>query len=105
MDELHGPYWPKVFTGLTNWESICVLMHEGHLDWYIVHKLYSGSIIRSWEKTEKIIYTIREATGIESASEWVQLIAERMIEFNAEFNNEPAQHAYKDWRPAPRKLP
>jgi hypothetical protein len=103
MEEFHGPDWPKVFTVLTTWESIGVLMHEGHLDWHIVHKLYSGSIIRSWEKTENIIYTIREATGIESAFEWVQWIAERMIEFNEEYNDEPAQYAYKDWRPIPRK--
>ena len=105
MEAFHGSDWPKVFTVLTTWESIGVLMHEGHLDWQIVHKLYSGSIIRSWEKTEKIIYTIREATGIESAFEWVQWIAERMIEFNEQYNNEPAQFAYKDWRPTLRKAP
>ena len=103
MEAFHGEDWPKVFTVLTTWESIGVLMHEGHLDWRIVHKLYSGSIIRSWEKTEKIIYTIREATGIESAFEWVQWIAERMIEFNNEHVDEPAQYAYKDWRPMLRK--
>jgi len=103
MEEFHGEDWPKVFTVLTTWESIGVLMHQGNLDWHIVHKLFSGSIIRSWEKTEKIIYTIRKATGIESAFEWVQWLAERMIEFNKEFPEKPAQHAYKDWRPSLKK--
>ena len=57
-------------------------------------------MITAWQKNRKIIENFREERGSQQAFEWLQWIAERMVEYYEQQGEVvPAQIAYKDWQP------
>jgi hypothetical protein len=100
LEEFHGEDYPKVFTVLLTWESIAITLHDGHFDFDVVRKQFSLSMITAWQKNKQIIENFRKEQGSDQAFEWLQWIAERMMEYyERQESVVPAQIAYKDWQP------
>ena len=100
LEEYHGEDYPKVFTVLLTWESIAITLHDGHFDFETVRKQFSLSMITAWQKNRRIIENFREERGNDQAFEWLQWIAERMMEYYERQDDVvPAQIAFKDWQP------
>ena len=100
LEEFHGEDYPKVFTVLLTWESIAITLHDGHFDFDVVRKQFSLSMIAAWKKNRQIIENFREEQGSDQAFEWLQWIAERMMEYYERQEDViPAQIAFKDWQP------
>jgi len=100
LEEFHGENYPKVFTVLLTWESIAITLHDGHFDFEVVRKQFSLSMITAWLKNKKIIENFRKEQDNELAFEWLQWIAERMMDYYDRADDVvPAQIAHKDWKP------
>ena len=57
-------------------------------------------MITAWKKNRRIIENFREERGNDQAFEWLQWIAERMMEYYERQDDVvPAQIAFKDWQP------
>jgi len=101
LEEFHGDNYPRVFTVLLTWESIAITLHDGHFDFEVVRKQFSLSMITAWLKNKAIIENFRKEQDNDLAFEWLQWIAERMMEYYDGLDEiVPAQIAYKDWKPA-----
>ena len=101
LEEFHGENYPKVFTVLLTWESIAITLHDGHFDFDVVRKQFSLSMITAWKKNRLIIENFRKEQESAQAFEWLQWVAERMIDYyDGEEEVIPAQIAYKDWKPS-----
>ena len=58
-------------------------------------------MITAWKKNRLIIENFRKEQESEQAFEWLQWVAERMIDYyDGEEEVIPAQIAYKDWKPS-----
>ena len=80
LEAFHGEDYPKVFTVLLTWESIAITS-DSHFDFETVRKQFSLSMITAWQKNRRIIENFREERGNDQAFEWLQWIAERMMEY------------------------
>ena len=101
LEEHHGENYPNVFTVLLTWESIAITLHDGYFDFDVVRKQFSLSMITAWKKNQLIIENFRKEQDSEQAFEWLQWIAERMMDYyDAQDDIVPAQIAYKDWKPS-----
>ena len=57
-------------------------------------------MITAWQKNRRIIENFREERGNDQAFEWLQWVAERMMEYYERQDDVvPAQIAFKDWQP------
>ena len=57
-------------------------------------------MITAWQKNRRIIENFREERVNDQAFEWLQWIAERMMEYYERQGDViPAQIAFKDWQP------
>ena len=94
-----GPDMHLVYTLLTTWESLGVLVFRRQLSLDLVDDFISGSLVLSWHKMERYVLEERAARGRETLLEWFQWLAERMLERESRMPAVPAYVAHRDWRP------
>ncbi|MGQ0560861.1 MAG: DUF4760 domain-containing protein [Gemmatimonadota bacterium] len=83
--------------GLT-WESLGVLVFRREVSLELVDDFFSGSIAISWRKLKTFIEEDRRKIQRETAWEWFQWLAERMIERENKISPVPAHIAHAHWR-------
>ena len=79
------------------WESIGIMVYRGDVPLEWVDEFYRWAIITTWEKLGPMILEDREKVGYQGMSEWVQWLAERLVERNQGQEPTPAYEAYRDW--------
>lgn len=87
-----------VYTMMTTWESLGVLVHRGQLSLDLVDDFVSGSLVLSWEKLRRYVEEERAHRGRVTLFEWFQWLAERMLERESKAAVVPAYEAHRDWR-------
>src|SRR5436190_10966925 len=83
--------------GLT-WESLGVLVFRRELTLDLVDDFFSGPISISWRKLSRYVFEQRAMLDRETAFEWFQWLAERMMERERRSAPVPAHIAHRDWK-------
>ena len=87
-----------VYTMMTTWESLGVLVYRRQLSLDLVDDFVSGSLVLSWEKLQRYVGEERAHRGRDTLLEWFQWLAERMLERESKTAVVPAYEAHRDWR-------
>ena len=97
--ELLGPDGEDAvfLVGLT-WESIGVLVFRREVTFELVTDFFSGTVSISWRKLRVFVEEDRRAVDRNTAWEWFQWLAERMIEREGKAPPTPAHTAHRSWR-------
>jgi hypothetical protein len=88
-----------VYSLMTTWESLGILVHMGEIDLDLVEDFFSGPIVISWRKLKGHVEGERAATGRETIEEWFQWLAERLQQREAVASPMPAHLEYRNWSP------
>jgi hypothetical protein len=91
-DRLH-----RVYALMTTWESLGVLVYRREVGLDLVDDFFSGPITISWLKLAGYAREARQQLKRETAHEWFQWLAERLIEREARVPPVPAYRAHADW--------
>ena len=83
--------------GLT-WESLGVLVFRREVTLDLVDDFFSGPISVSWRKLSRYVFEQRAMLDRETAFEWFQWLAERMIDREKQTPPIPAHIAHRDWK-------
>lgn len=83
--------------GLT-WESLGVLVFRWEVALDLVDDFFSGPISLSWRKLSRYVFEQRAILGRETAFEWFQWLAERMIKREKQTPPVPAHIAHREWK-------
>jgi len=94
-----GPDMHLVYTMMTTWESLGVLVFRRQLSLDLMDDFISGSFLLSWEKLHRYVAEERANRGRETLFEWFQWLAERMLERESRVPAVPAHQAHREWRP------
>jgi len=99
IHELLGPEGEDaIYMVSLTWESLGLLVfrHEVTLD--LVGDFFSGPIIASWRKLSGYITELRREAQRDTYFEWVEWLAERMMEEETQTPPVPAHIAHRDWK-------
>jgi hypothetical protein len=83
--------------GLT-WESLGVLVFRREVTLDVVDDFFSGPISISWRKLSGYVVEQRAVLDRETAFEWFQWLAERMIDREKQTPPVPAHIAHRGWK-------
>lgn len=79
------------------WERLGVLVFRREIDIELVEDAFSGPVIQSWHKLGPYIHEFRAQLQRDTAMEWFQWLAERIMDRETESSPEPAYTQYRDW--------
>jgi len=88
-----------IYTVIGAWERLGVLVYRHEIDLELVDDAYSGPILQSWQKLEAYIREFRAHLQRDTAFEWFQWLAERMLERETGAQPVPAYEAHRSWKP------
>jgi hypothetical protein len=91
-----------LYSLMTTWESLGILVHMGELDLDLVEDFFSGPILISWRKLKGHVEGERAATGRDTIEEWFQWLAERLQERESRGPVVPAHVEHRHWAPRHR---
>ena len=94
-----GPDGALISQTLLAFEGIGVMGYRGDIAIEWVDELFRFAIIDSWNKVKVGILAMRAATGYPGVMEWLQWLAERLIERATTSANGGAYDLYRDWKP------
>lgn len=99
MDSLPEDQFLSIYIVMGTWERLGVLVYRREIELGMVDDAYSGPIIQSWHKLGNYIQEFRHYVQRETAFEWFQWLAERMMEREQSSEPIPAYVAHRNWRP------
>lgn len=98
IDKLPYEQYLSIYMVLGTWERLGILVYRREMDLDLVDDAFSGPIIQSWQKLEKYMLEFRARVKRETAFEWFQWLAERMLERETTAEAIPAYVAHRDWK-------
>lgn len=98
IDKLPYEQYLSIYMVLGTWERLGILVYRREMDLDLVDDAFSGPIIQSWQKLKKYILEFRARVKRETAFEWFQWLAERMLERETTAEAIPAYVAHRDWK-------
>lgn len=87
-----------IYSLLTSWEALAILLYHKEVTIDLVDDFFSGPIIVTWRKLSQYIEETRTEANRETYFEWVQWLAERMIERESKTPAVPAFIAHRNWK-------
>lgn len=99
FEELHDGHMDDVVTLMTTWESLGAMIYRKELDWDLMYDYFAGAIVVTYLKTEQVIEDWRTNSNRPSYFEWMQWLAERVMELEDDTPPVPANILHKDWSP------
>jgi len=87
-----------IFIVIGTWERLGILVFRHEIDFALVDDAYSGPIVQSWQKLGRYIHDFRAYVQRDTAMEWFQWLAERMMEKEKGAQPVPAYLAHKNWK-------
>src|SRR5260370_37157739 len=69
-----------VYALLTSWEALGILLYRKEVTIDLIDDFFSGPIVVTWRKLSRYISELRRDAQRETYFEWVQWLAERMME-------------------------
>jgi len=82
----------------TSFEGLGILVKNREVSIDLVEEYFGGPISLYWKRRKKEALEIREKTGRETYSEFVQWLAERLEDQEKSQGVVPAQIEFKDWK-------
>ena len=82
----------------TTWETLGIMVSRREITLDMVDDFFSGPIVVSWRKLHAYVQEERRFLQRDTAWEWFQWLAERMIERESKTPPVPAHVAHRDWR-------
>jgi hypothetical protein len=86
-----------VYALLTSWEALGILLYRKQVSIDMVDDFFSGPIVVSWRKLVGYVEAMRTEAKRETYFEWVQWLAERMMQRESKTLPVPAHIAHRDW--------
>jgi hypothetical protein len=86
----------SLYTLLTTWEALAILLYRQEVTIDLVDDFFSGPIVVTWRKLSQYVIERRIEAQRETYFEWVQWLAERMIEREKSTPPLPAHIAHRD---------
>jgi hypothetical protein len=83
---------------MATWESLGVLVHRRDIPLELVEDFFSGAIVVSWRSLRNLVEAERQLTSRDTAFEWFQWLAERILEREAASLPVPAYVEHAKWR-------
>lgn len=80
---------------LGTWESLGIMLYHDEVSLDIVDEFYSGNIVQSWQKLNRLVEDVRKETARNTRWEWFQWLSERMLEREKRIPPVPAYIAHK----------
>src|SRR6266850_6772371 len=84
-----------VYALLTSWEALGILLYRKEVTLDLIDDFFSGPIVVSWRKLSGYVEAMRAEAKRETYFEWVQWLAERMIERESKAPPVPAHIAHR----------
>jgi hypothetical protein len=75
------------------------MIYRKELDWNLMYDYFAGAIVVTYLKTERVIDDWRTNNNRPSYFEWMQWLAERVMELEDGTPPVPANLLHKDWTP------
>jgi Domain of unknown function (DUF4760) len=97
IDQLPQDQFLAIYMVLGTWERLGVLVFRHEIDLDLVDDAFSGPIIQSWQKLGLYVKEFRAFVRRDTALEWFQWLAERMIERESTTQAIPAYIAHQNW--------
>ena len=88
-----------LYTVMTTWESLGVLVFRRQIRLGLVEDFFSGSILLTWQKLGRYVEEERAARARSTLLEWFQWMAERVAERESKTPAVPAYEAHRRWNP------
>jgi len=82
---------------LPSLEGLGVLVQKKEISLSTVEDFFSGLILTVWKKTESYVKELRESRGRETIYEYLQWLAERIMEKESAESAIPAFIEFSDW--------
>lgn len=99
VDKLPADQFLALYMVIGTWERLGILVNRHEIPLDLVDDAYSGPIIQSWETLSNYIHEFREYVKRDTAFEWFQWLAERMLEHEGKTKPVPAYITHKNWKP------
>jgi hypothetical protein len=99
VEELVGERMDDLYFVLASVEGLGALVHKGELSLRLVEDFFSGIIVVTWLKLSRFVEEERSALDRETWAEWVQWLAERIMERERGRLVVPAYIEHQDWEP------
>lgn len=99
VEALTGERMDDLYILIASLEGMGVLVRREELSLGLVEDFLSGIIVTSWVKLRRYVEEERQAVGRETWVEWMQWLAERIIEREKAKTAVPAYIEYRDWEP------
>lgn len=99
FEDHHQEDMKDIVTLMTTWESIGAMIYRNELDWELMYDYFAGAIVVTFQKTERVIEDWRNENNRPSYFEWMQWLAERVIDLEEGTPPVPAHILHKDWTP------
>jgi hypothetical protein len=87
-----------VYALLTSWEALGILLYRREVTIDLVDDFFSGPIVVSWRKLNRYVQAMRAEAKRDTYFEWVQWLAERMMERESKTPPVPAHIAHRGWK-------
>jgi len=84
-----------VYALLTSWEALGILLFRKQVSINLVDDFFSGPIVVSWRKLSEYVEAMRAEARRDTYFEWVQWLAERMMERESMTPPVPAHIAHR----------
>ena len=92
-----GDKMDLVYSLMTTWESLGILVYRGEASLDLVDDFFSGPITISWDKLQQYVTEERGEQERETIGEWFQWLDDRMKDRESLNPPEPAHIAHRDW--------
>lgn len=99
LEERLGRDMRLVYLLMTTWESLGILLFRGEVTMDLVDDFFSGVIVLSWRKLNRLVAEIRADARRDTYFEWFEWLADRLAERESDAPPVPAHVQHRDWRP------
>jgi len=87
-----------VYALLTSWEALGILLYRKEVTIDLIDDFFSGPIVVTWRKLSRYIAELRRDAQRDTYFEWVQWLAEQMMEREKQTPPVPAHIAHREWK-------
>jgi hypothetical protein len=101
IEQLPADQFLAIYMVLGTWERLGILVYRREIDLGLVEDAFSGPVVQSWQKLERYIKEFRAHHQRDTAMEWFQWLAERILERETEAHPVPAYVAHRNWKAHP----
>ncbi len=98
IDELPKEDYLALYILLGAWERLGILVFHNEIAIELVDDAFSGPILITWQKMEVFIKQFRAEVQRDTGFEWLQWLAERMLERETKTSAIPAYIAHNKWK-------